>query len=84
MAVVGHRKDGQRGQLAIQVHSESIWRSLHESEEDTHEEAREEELCQKQDTERCNLVQEMALMEWVVGQEEAHPGGYTCGVLQLR
>jgi len=60
MAVVGHRKDGQRGQ----------------------EEAREEELCQKQDTERCNLVQEMALMEWVVGQEEAHPGGYTLEVEQ--
>lgn len=84
MAVVGHRKDGEGGQLAIQVHSESIWGSLRESEEGTHEEVREEELCQDQDTEG-NLALDMTLMEWVVGQEEGqHPGGYTCGVLQLR
>jgi len=62
MAVVGHRKD-EGGQLAIQVHNESIWGSLHESEEGTHGEAREEELCQKQDTERGNLTLGMTLME---------------------
>lgn len=40
MAVVGHRKDGEGGRLAIRVHSESIWGSLHDSKEGTHGEAR--------------------------------------------
>jgi len=83
MAVVGHRKD-EGGQLAIQVHNESIWGSLHESEEGTHGEAREEELCQKQDRERGNLTLDMTLVEWVEGQEEGQYPGYTCGVLSLR